>query len=329
MALRIEVAVIWRSAGWLWALLAMPFLAAALIAWARDRKRASATYADPRLIDLTPPRRVRTLRVAAASLAVLATGLGVVAMARPALTRNGKENRSTIMLAIDTSKSMTKTDLAPSRLAAGVNAARRFLQVVPKEAAVGFVAFANNAVVRVSPVTDRDQVNRALDNLPISEGTAIGDAVQASLSAIQGSGALAQAPATSETSPARILLLTDGANSSGSPPLDAAAHAAELKVPIYTVLLGNDPGRPNELTPAETLTALATQTGGVYTQSTSTQDLRRVFEDIGVSLASIQKFDELTVWVVLGAILALLLAAGALAASELRPGAAHLATQKR
>lgn len=45
----------WQSPNWLWALLLLPFLAAALVAWGRDRKRAAATYADPRLIDLTPP----------------------------------------------------------------------------------------------------------------------------------------------------------------------------------------------------------------------------------------------------------------------------------
>ena len=319
MALRIEAAVIWRSPMWLWALLVLPLLGAAMIAWARDRTRASAQYADPGLIDLTPARRVRVFRVVAAFLAVLATGLGIVAMARPARSADGTQTRSTIMLAIDTSKSMTKTDIAPTRLAAGVDAARRFLSVAPKEAAIGFVAFAGNAVVRVSPVTDRDEVSRALDNLPITEGTAIGDAVLASLSAIQGSGALAQVPETAETSPARILLLTDGANSAGSPPLDAAARAAELRVPIYTVLLGNDAGRPDELTPSETLSALATQTSGVFTQSVSTQDLRRVFEDIGAALASVQRLEELTVWVVLAAIVALLLAAAAVAASEVRP----------
>ena len=311
--------MIWRSPHWLWALLALPFLAAAMVAWARDRRRAGAAYADPRLINLNPSRRVWLFRIVAASLALLATGFGVVAMARPARSADEKETRSTIVLAIDTSKSMTKTDIPPSRLGAGVDAARRFLQVVPKEAAVGFVTFANNAVVRVSPVTDRDEVKRALHNLPISEGTAIGDAVLASLSAIQGSGALTQVPESAESSPARILLLTDGANSAGSKPLDAAGRATALRVPIFTVLLGNDSGRPNELSPSETLSALATQTGGVFTQSTSTQDLRRVFEDIGVSLASVQRFDELTVWVVLAAIIALLLAAGAMAASEMRP----------
>jgi Ca-activated chloride channel family protein len=223
------------------------------------------------------------------------------------------------MLAIDTSESMRKKDLSPDRLAAAVEAARRFLTVAPKDAAIGLVTFSNGAVVRVSPVIDRGEVSRALNTLPVAVGTAIGDAVVASLSAIQGSGALSAAPASAETSPARILLLTDGANSAGASPLDAAARAAELRVPVYTVLLGNDPGRPDQLSPSETLSALANQTGGVFTQSTSTQDLRRVFEDIGVALASLRRLEELTVWAVLAAIGLLLAAAGALAASELRP----------
>ena len=309
----------WKSPHWLWALVLLPLLAAALVAWARDRKRAGARYADPRLIDLTPPVRVRALRLVAATLAVLAMGMGIVAMARPARAADRKESRSTIMLAIDTSESMRKTDISPDRLSAAVAAARRFLSVAPKDAAIGLVTFSNGAVVRVSPSTDRGGVSRALDNLPVAEGTAIGDAVVASLSAIKGSGALTQVPASAETSPARILLLTDGANSAGSSPLDAAARATELRVPVYTVLLGSDPGRPDQLSPSETLSAIANQTGGVFTQSTSTQDLRRVFEDIGVALASVHRLDELTVWAVLAAIGLLLGAAGALAASELRP----------
>ena len=313
--------MIWKNPHWLWALAVLPFLGAALVAWARDRKRAGARYADPRLIDLTPPRRVRALRLVAATLAVLAAGMGIVAMARPARAADGRENRSTVMLAIDTSESMRKTDLSPDRLSAAVEAARRFLSVAPKDAAIGLVTFSNGAVVRVSPSTDRGEVSRALNNLPVAVGTAIGDAVVASLSAIQGSGALGKAPASAETSPARILLLTDGANSAGSSPLDAAARAAELRVPVYTVLLGNDPGRPDQLSPSETLSTLANQTGGVFTQSTSTQDLRRVFEDIGVALASVRRLDELTVWAVLAAIGLLLAAAGALAASEIRPTA--------
>ena len=62
---------------------------------------------------------MRTLRVVAAILALLAAGSGIVAMARPSRASDSKENRSTIMLAIDTSKSMQKKDLSPDRLSAG------------------------------------------------------------------------------------------------------------------------------------------------------------------------------------------------------------------
>ena len=64
-------------------------------------------------------------------------------------------------------------------------------------------------------------------------------------------------PADAQNSAARILLLTDGANSWGSDPMSAAQRAADLRVPVYSVLLGDDPGRADQLSPQETLTALA------------------------------------------------------------------------
>lgn len=309
----------WNDPKWLWALLLLPVFAAVLWAWGRSRKRTAATYADPALINLTLPRRVRVLRVVAAILAVLAAGAGIVAMARPAMSKETKENRSTVMLAIDTSKSMEKTDVQPSRLEAGVDAAERFLEAAPKDAAIGLVTFDAGARVRVAPTTDRGEVREALKDLPIGVGTAIGDAVESSLHSIQASGALANTPDDAQQSAARILLLTDGANSWGSDPMSAAQRAADLRVPVYSVLLGDDPGRTDQLSPQETLTALANQTGGIFTQSTSNEDLQRVYADIGASLASIHKLEEMSVWAVLAALVLLLLAGGTLALAEAAP----------
>lgn len=306
----------WKSPHWLWALLALPVLVGLLVFWGRDRRRARATYADPAVLDIRLPRRTAVWRTAALILGLLAAASGIVAMARPSVTLEGKEERSTVILAIDTSKSMNETDVAPSRLDAGVEAAKRFLESAPKDTAIGFVTFDNGARVRVSPTTDRDAVRTALENLPIGVGTAIGDAVQTSLQSIQASGALATIPAPGEPSAARILLLTDGENSVGSDPLLAAQRAAQLRVPVYTVLIGTDTTSTRGLSPVETLTALANQTGGVYTQSTSTADLQQVYKDIGSSLASIERLEELTVWAVLGAIVLMLLGAGALALAE-------------
>ena len=58
--------------------------------------------------------------------------------------------------------------------------------------------------------------------------------------------------------------------------------------------------------------------GGVFTQSTTTADLQQIYNDIGQSLASIQRLDELTVWAVLAAVISMLTGAGLLALSELR-----------
>jgi hypothetical protein len=77
------------------------------------------------------------------------------------------------------------------------------------------------------------------------------------------------------------------------------------------VLLGDDPGRADQASPRETLASLATQTGGVFTQSTSTEDLVRVFEDLGGAIVPVRELTELTAWVALLA-LVLLAAAGVL-----------------
>jgi Ca-activated chloride channel family protein len=311
----------WKSPNWLWLLLAIPAILVLLTQWGRDRRRARATYADPNVLDISFPKRVSRLRLLALIAGVLAATSGILAMARPAVAHEGKEERSTVMLAIDTSKSMLSTDLAPSRLEAGTAAAKEFIEAAPKDTAIGFVTFDNGARVRVSPTTNHDEVIAALDDLKINQGTAIGDAIESSLQAIQASGALATEPAAGTPSAARILLMTDGENTTGTDPLDAARRAQQLRVPVYTVLLGTDPATPKagQLSPLEVLTAVANQTGGVFTQSTTSSDLSQIYKDIGSSLASIERLDELTVWAVLAAVLFMLAGMGALAMAELRP----------
>src|SRR5262249_34132672 len=73
-----------------------------------------------------------------------------------------------------------------------------------------------------------------------------------------------------------------------------AQRAKALRVPVYTMLLGDDQGRPDQLSPQETLSNIATTTGGIFTRSTTASDLKRVFSDIGSSIASERKLEELT-----------------------------------
>src|SRR5262249_61906121 len=133
---------------WRLAVSAMPLVVAGLVWWAKDRRRAVSAYADPRSLNVGPTRRTRVLRAVAAVLALLSLVALTVAMARPSIDRTKKENRSNIIIAIDTSRSMQKTDISPSRLQAGVAAARKFLQLPPTDPPIRLLTFSHGSPVR-------------------------------------------------------------------------------------------------------------------------------------------------------------------------------------
>jgi len=302
--------IVFQSPMWLWSLLLIPVAAALGLTWWRRAGRAAFAYADPDLVDVRPPQSARVVRLIAGALALTALAALAVAAARPSVDVTKTEERGTVILAIDTSLSMRKTDLAPSRLEAASDAAARLVDEAPDSTAIGLVNFADRARALVTPTVERDPVKGALNELPQPrEGTALGDAVVTSLGLLSGSGVLDEVPENPSESAGRIVLLTDGATTLGLDPADAAARARAARVPVFTVLVGDDPPHRVFGDPRETLAMLATQTGGTYTQTTTDEDLVRVFEDIGKTLTPIQSLRELTVWVVAGALAILALAA--------------------
>jgi Ca-activated chloride channel family protein len=115
------------------------------------------------------------------------------------------------MLAIDVSYSMNATDVTPSRLKAAQAAADRFLDIVPAGTRIGLVAFSGSAQVVTQPTSDHSLVRSAIDQLQLGPGTAIGEALYASLSQLHkvapGSAAAAS-PSRPPDSPARVILVT-------------------------------------------------------------------------------------------------------------------------
>lgn len=290
---------------WLWALLLVPALVVMAVIWERQRGQAARAFADSRVMAIGSDARARTYRRIALGLAIVAAAMGPIALARPAVETTEERRQGAVMLAIDTSLSMKKDDLKPNRLDAAREAANRFLDAAPDEALVGLVTFDAKAVVRVAPTLDRPAVRAALDDLPMTEGTALGSAVVAGLGSLRGAGVLEPLPATPQQSAGRIMVLTDGAGNVGITPEEATQRARDKRVPVYTVMLGNDPGRPDRPPPPATLAAMATQTGGVFAQTTSTDDLVRIFEDIGGALTQVPTVRQLAVLAALVALLCL------------------------
>jgi Ca-activated chloride channel family protein len=185
------------------------------------------------------------------------------------------EASGTVVLAIDVSESMSRTDIVPNRLEAAKEAARVFLDRLPPELQVGLVAFAAEADVVVAPTTERTEVVAALDELPRGEGTAVGGGLDASLDAVETT------PVEAEDAAAAVVLLSDGRDcelaASQCPPsgvagivpsVDAAARAADIGVQVHTVLLG--PATETDTANIEFLQRIAETTGGsAYTAETA------------------------------------------------------------
>ncbi len=164
--------------------LAVPVVLAVYIVAARRRRRHAVTYSSLALLRRALPRRSRWRRQILVALLLGSFAVLAVASARPQLTSEVPVGKTTIILALDESGSMCLTDVLPNRLTVAQRAARDFVNAQPKGTQMGLVVFAADAQLAVAPTTDRRALDRALDNLSTSPGTAIGAAILQSLDAI-------------------------------------------------------------------------------------------------------------------------------------------------
>ncbi len=176
-----------------------------------------------------------------------------VGLARPTHKTLVAQDRATVILVVDVSRSMESTDVKPTRLRAAEAAIRTFLDRVPKRLRVGLVAFAGDPQVATPPTVDRTTVREALNSLqwfPRYGGTAIGDALAAAVelgrqAASRSGGDLAAVTTVGPTHGlVSILMLSDGAQTRGDlEPLEGAQRAKAAGIPVYTVALGTPNGR--------------------------------------------------------------------------------------
>jgi Ca-activated chloride channel family protein len=142
--------------------------------------------------------------------------------------------------------------------------------------------------VVVPPTIDRDPVKVAINNLQLQDSTAIGEAVFTCLDAISTFAKASTVPGD-KPPPARIVLMSDGANNKGRTPEQAAAAAKAAGVPVSTIAFGtlngtvNLPGYGPQPVPADrpTLRELAEATGGSYHDAPSSEALQSAYRDIG------------------------------------------------
>jgi len=297
----------------LWLLLLVIALAFAYIVVQRQRRQYAVRFTNVDLLASVAPRRPGWRRHLAAACSLLALALVVTAFARPARAIQVPRETATVMLAIDVSQSMRATDVEPTRLRAAQRAVRAFVDSLPKRFRLGLVSFAGNAQVLVPPTHERSLVRNAVTHLQLQQQTAIGEAIYASIGAIENSPL-----DRGKRPPARIVLLSDGATNAGRPNAEAAAAAKKRGVRVSTIAFGTDSGTvvvQDEVVPVpadrEALKKIADETGGRFATAATEHDLRKTYEDLGSRLAEVTRKREVTVWFVGAALLFGLAAAGA------------------
>jgi Ca-activated chloride channel family protein len=221
----------------LWLLLVLP---PALLAFfwraMRSRQKLLVQFIESRLLSqltvgISPTRQ----KIRFGSL-VFAVALLVITLARPqhGFDLQEVEQRGLdIVVAVDTSKSMLATDIAPNRLARAKLAALELMQKAGTDR-MGLVAFAGDAFLECPLTIDNtafQQCVQALDVNAIPQGgTAIAAAINTALTAFK------------EDSRYKVLvLLTDGEdNDTGA--MEAAQGAAKAGLKIFTIGIGTAAG---------------------------------------------------------------------------------------
>lgn len=351
---------------WPYALLGLllaPALLAAYVWQFRRRRRSAVAYSSVALLRKAAPRLPGWRRHLPVALVVGALACLAAAAARPQVRMDVPVSGSAVILALDVSGSMCATDVEPNRLSAAQDAVRAFVKRQDGSTRVGLVVFSGFAELAVLPTTDRATLLESIDSLTTGRGTTIGAAILKSIDAIaeidhnvRPSGTdttdagpddatptptpAPSAPGGAAKAPEIVVLLTDGANTRGTTPEDAAKVAAARGVRVYPIGFGTDNptslvctskqigsnsyggfgpngnggrGIPSSALVADddALRTVATTTGGEFFKAQDAGQLQGVLKDLPSHVETQTKDVEVSAGLVGAGVLLVLLAFGA------------------
>ncbi len=221
-----------------WLLLILP--AMILLFWwsARAKQKLLAQFISARLLPVLTTGISSARQNLRFVFLILAAVFLVITLARPQhgfdleeVSQNGLD----IVVAVDTSKSMLTTDIAPNRLERAKLAALELMQTA-KADRLGLVAFAGDAFLECPLTIDNTAFQQSVQALNVNSipqgGTAIAEAINTALTAFKEKG-----------HHKALVLLTDGEdNDSETGALEAAQNAAKDGLKIFTIGIGTAAG---------------------------------------------------------------------------------------
>ncbi|RZL63540.1 MAG: VWA domain-containing protein [Variovorax sp.] len=303
---------LWPEFLWLMpALTALPFV----YAWLLRRRHAAALRFSSLGVAQAAVAGRQWRRHLPPALFLLGLAMLLLAAARPAARVPLPWAKSSIFLAMDVSLSMRVNDVQPTRLVAAQEAAKLFLQELPRGIEVGLVTFAGSSQVAQRATLDRAALVASIEGFQMQIGTAVGDAIVLCLAELFPEDGIQLGDLTFGASPkgrslddkpkppprqitpvapgsydaAAIILLSDGRRTTGIDTLVAARMAADRGVRVYVVGLGTVEGTqtmPEGMAiylklDEPTLREVARMTGGEYHHAGTAEALRGVYEKLG------------------------------------------------
>jgi Ca-activated chloride channel homolog len=299
-------------------LIIIPLLILAYIFASLRKNRRGMRFTNTSMLDVVVPKQSQWRRHVAVALSLLSLITLTAAFARPKTQVDVPRERATVVMVIDASQSMQATDVRPTRLDAAKQAAIEFVTKLPEKYNVSVVSMAGSCAILVPPTTAHGTVLNAINGIQLQDSTAIGEGISTGLRALQ------QAPKDPDDpnsiAPGAIVLLTDGFNTAGRAPQQAAAEAKAAKVPIYTIAYGTENGYVDldgkrEPVPVdhEEMQRIAAATNGEYFAAASADQLKTVYENIGSDIGYEKADREVTArFAGYGLALAVLAALGAI-----------------
>lgn len=185
---------------------------------------------------------IYSLPLAVVKYIFLAAGLALLftAFLRPLgkpITKEREYRGRDIMVVLDASSSMAAYDVEPNRMEAVKKGLKEMLFELRGDR-IGMIVFAGVTFVQCPLTLDYDAFELILDSvypgMLSKDGTALGEAVKDGVKRTEEKAEASRA----------IILITDGENTTGSPPVPAARFAAEKGINIYTVGAGTEKGSP-------------------------------------------------------------------------------------
>ncbi len=273
-------------AEYLWYLASIPVLIITHFAFLRYTKRRAIKFANFVALKRVNAQKIVTHNYTILVIRIIIIIALVFAIAGTTLWYKGESSNNDVIIAIDTSASMSAQDLMPTRLDAAKGEARTFVDHLSAGSAVGVISFSGAAFIEQLPIRDKLTVEQSINGITLMStgGTDIPGAI------ITASNLL-----LNSKHGRTIIMLTDGSNTASyfttDPIAQAIRYAKENSVIVYTVGLGTNSGpigylpeyyNISSVVDEKTLKRIANETGGIYYAAPTNDKLNAAYQSIGM-----------------------------------------------